>query len=371
MPKISVGLDIGYSAIKVVALSHHEKPPRLISLGTIGTPVPGMTSDADIEIEAVSAAIKKLLSAAKIEEKQFIGALPESKVFTRVIDDLPYLSDQELPSAIRYASEEFIPMPVAEVELNWQVIFRSKLDQSESPQSQNQEQTKSDSMESFASERSHFRGKTVVFVVATPKIIVNKYIKVAKMAGLTLSVLETELIASSRSLVGNNPFSPTSLIVQMDSTTTDFAVVSKGLILLTRSIATGGSALTRAIASQFNFELSQAEEYKKVYGLASDQLEGKVFQALKGLIDVILEEMKRVIQAFQVKNPQNPIKRVVLSGGGAKLPGLVIYLANNLGLEVQEADPWYFVAKEKSVKSKLAIEGPLYSVAVGLALRED
>lgn len=368
MPKISVGLDIGFSLIKVVALTSHEKPTRLVSLGTIGAPVPGLSSDADIELESTAAAIKKLMSAAKIEEKQVIGALPESKVFTRVIDDLPYLTDSELPSAIKYASEEFIPMPVSEVELNWQILFRSKLEKGETvnpPQDQDKEE-----QTSIGTERSHFRGKTVVFVIATPKILVNKYIKVMRMAGLNLKALETELIASARSLVGNNPFSPTSLIIQMDATTTDFAVVSKGLILLTRSIATGGIALTRAIAQQFNFEISQAEEYKKVYGLLSDQLEGKVFQALRGVVDVILEETKRVIQAYSAKNPQNLIKRIVLSGGGAKLPGLVIYFANNLGLEVQEADPWYFVAKEKSVKSQLIAEAPLYTVAVGLALRE-
>ncbi len=343
MSKVCVGLDIGFSSIKVVALSHQNLPPKLVSLGTIGVPQPGMLSDSDIELEAVAIAIKKLLAAAKIENKEVIAALPESKVFTRVIDDLPYLSDQELPSAIRYASEEFIPLPITEVNLNWQVLSRPK----------------------------EKNGRTVVFVVASPKNVVNKYLKVFNMAGLKPQALETEIIASARSLVGNNPFSPTTLIMQMGSVTTDFAVVSKGLILLTRSISTGGWALTRAIAQQFSFELSQAEEYKKVYGLMPDQLEGKVFQALKGVVDIIVDETRRVVQAFQTKNSQNGIKRVVLAGGGAKLPGFVIYLANNLGLEVQEADPWYFVAKDKSITGKLSAEGPLYSVAVGLALRED
>lgn len=341
MSKVSVGLDISSSSIKAVALATQDNLPKLVSLGSIGTPQPGISSDADVDLEAVATAIKRLFESAKINEKEVVGALPESKVFSRVVDDLPYLSDKELPAAIRYASEEFIPMPIVEVELNWQILSRPK------------EKT----------------GRTMVFVVATPKLAVNKYIKIANMAGLHLRALETELIASTRSLVGNNPFSPTTLIIQLDATTTDFAVVSKGLILLTRSIATGGMALTRAIAQHFNFEINQAEQYKKVYGLLSDQLEGQVFKALKEVVDVIMEETKRVIQAYGVKNPQNPIKRVVLSGGGAKLPGLVIYLANNLGLEVQEADPWYFVAKDKALKSKLAEEAPIYTVAVGLALR--
>lgn len=345
MSKISVGLDIGFSSIKVVALSKERDAAKLISLGSIPSPVPGMISSADMDLEVVAVSIKKLLSATQIKEKEIIAAIPESKVFTRVIDDLPYLTDSELSSAIRYAAEEFIPMPLADVNLNWQVLFRSDGKSKDT--------------------------KTVVLVVSSPKNIVTKYIKVLGMAGVTPKALETETIAVTRSLVGNNPFSPSTLIVQLGATTTDFAIVSKGLIWLTRSISTGGMALTRALAAHFNFEISQAEQYKRVYGITKDQMEGKVFEALKPIADIIVGEGKRVIQAFEAKYPQNPIKRVVLSGGGAKMPGLVIYFANNLALEVQEADPWYSIGKDKGLTSKLSQDAPNFSVAVGLALRED
>ena len=328
MAKISVGLDIGASSIKVVSLIRERDAAKLISLGSIPSPVPGMVSDADTDLEAVALSIKKLLSATKIQEREIIAALPESKVFTRVIDDLPYLTDSELSSAIRYAAEEFIPMPLADVNLNWQVLFRSDGKSKDT--------------------------KTVVLVVSSPKNIVAKYIKVLGMAQVRPKVLETDTIAVTRSLVGNNPFSPSTLIVQLGATTTDFAIVSKGLIWLTRSISTGGMALTRALAQHFNFEISQAEEYKKVYGITEDQMEGKVFEALKPIADIIVGESKRVIQAFEVKYPQNPIKRVVLSGGGAKIPGLIYYFANNLALEVQEADPWYSITKDKGLTSKLS-----------------
>ena len=53
------------------------------------------------------------------------------------------------------------------------------------------------------------------------------------------------------------------------------------------------------------------------------------------------------------------------------MPGLVVYLANILGLEVQEADPWYSIIKENDSVARLAQDAPSYSVAVGLALRED
>lgn len=345
MSKISVGLDLGLSSIKIVALNKENNQYKLVSLGAIPAPSPGILSDNEEALSVVAEVIRKLIVATKIDQKEIVAALPESKVFTRVIDDLPYLTDNELQSAIKYAAEEFIPMPLAEVNLNWQVLLRSD------PKSR--------------------ETKTVVLVVASPKNAVTKYLKVLTEAGLKPRALETEILAVTRSLVGNNPFSPTTLIVQMGATTTDFAVVTKGLIWLTRSISTGGMALTRSLAQHFNFEMNQAEQYKKVYGLLEDQLEGKVFEALKPVVDIILGEIRRMVQSFEAKYPQNPIKRMVLSGGGAKMPGLVIYFANNLGLEVQEADPWYSIAKDKSMISKLTVDAPSYSVAVGLALRED
>lgn len=348
MAKVSVGLDIGFSSIKAVALERRDQKFKLVTLGSIPCPQPGLISDADNDLEAVANAIKNLLSATKIEGKEVIAAMPESRVFTRVIDDLPYLTDSELSSAIRYAAEEFIPLPIAEVNLNWQVLFRSENKGGKGKEA-----------------------KTVVLVIASPKNAVAKYIKVLGMSGIKPKALETEIIAVTRSLVGNNPFSPSTLIVQLGATTTDFATVSKGMIWLTRSISTGGVALTRALSQHFNFEIAQAEEYKKVYGLLEDQLEGKVFAALKSVADIIAGEAKRVIQAYETKYPTDRIKRVVLSGGGAKMPGLVIYFANNLGLEVQEADPWYSIDNEKGFGSKLAQDAPSYSVAVGLALRED
>lgn len=345
MAKITVGLDVGNSAIKIVALTRSDNNAKLVSLGSIPSPQPGLSADTDEALEPVAIAIKKLIEAAKIEVNEVNGALPESKVFTRVIDELPFLTDQELPQAIKFVSEEFIPTPLSEVDINWQMLYRAP-----GPDK---------------------NARTIVFVVATPKNAVKKYLKVLEMAGLKLKVLETETIAAARSLVGYNPYSPTTLIVQMGATTTDFAVVSRGLIWLTRSISTGGQALTRTLSQYFSFEEAQAEEYKKVYGLMEDQLEGRVYNAIKPVIDVIALEGRRIIQAFQTKYPQNPIKRVVLSGGGAKMPGLVVYFANYLGLEVQEADPWYFVSKEKSIAGRLYQDAPFYSVAVGLALRED
>lgn len=342
--KITVGLDIGFSSIKVVVLSQKDKPPKLLSIGHVASPQPGIVSDADLDLEAVAQAVKTLVDDVKAPTKEVVIALPESKIFTRVIYDLPYLTDDELSQAIKFAAEEFVPMPIKDVNLNYQVIFRSP---QKGPKS-----------------------RTVVFVIATPKNLLNKYLKVLQMADLKPIAVETEVIAATRSLVSSNPYSPTTLLIQLGASNTDFAVVSENLILLTRSISTGGAALTRAIAQNFNFEMVQAEEYKKVYGLLEDQLEGKLYQTLKPIIDVVIAEAKRVLLAHEAQNRQMPVKRVILAGGGAQLPGIVRYFATALGLEVQEADPWYSISIDPSFRNKLTAEGSYYSVAAGLSLKE-
>lgn len=339
--ELVTGIDIGTSSIKAVVLSHKGKLPKLIAYGSIRASQTGISSDADVDLDPEAKAIATLLASLKAPLDSVVVALPESKIFTRVVGDLPYLSDEELASAIRYSAEEFVPLPADQVNLYWQVIGRSKAHNS-----------------------------TAVLVIASPKNTVKRYLRVLEMAKVKPAAMETELIAAIRTVVGNNVFAPTTMIMQMGANSTDFAVVSKGMILLSRSIGTGGVALTRAISQYLNLELPQAEEYKKVYGLLEEQLEGKIFQVLKPLVDVMASEARRVIQAFEAKNPQNPIKRIVLTGGGAKLPGVVIYFANSLGMEIQEADPWSSVEKDQGLIQKLATEGPAYTVAVGLALRE-
>ncbi|OGE30608.1 hypothetical protein A2631_03565 [Candidatus Daviesbacteria bacterium RIFCSPHIGHO2_01_FULL_44_29] len=339
-----IGLDIGSTAIKAVILAHESNPPRLLSLGQVATPQPGFLSDNDQDLENLAGAIKQLVSGMQSPTKEVAVSLPEARVFTRVIYDLPFLTDEELSQAIRYAAEEFVPMPMQDVNLNYQVLARSA---SKGPNS-----------------------RTVVLVVATPKPILDKYLRVLNMADLRPVSVETEIVASSRSLVGANPFSPTTLIIQLGAMTTDYAVIHEGLILITRSISTGGIALTRAITQLFNFEISQAEEYKKVYGLLEDQLEGKLVQAIRPIVTVITSEAKKVIQAYEAQNKERPVKRVILTGGGASLPGLVIFFANSLGLEIQEGDPWFAIAKDPKLLNKLSAEASTYAVAAGLALWE-
>src|SRR5260221_12387691 len=114
----------------------------------------------------------------------------------------------------------------------------------------------------------------------------------------------------------------------MGAMSTSLAVVRSGLLSFTYSIPTGGNAITRAISADFGFSLQQAEEYKKIYGLSSENLEGKIGKAAQPILALIIAEMRKAIAFYNEKYPTDPIRQVILSGGGAKLPGLTTFYTN-------------------------------------------
>lgn len=342
MAKYSLlGLDIGTSTIKAVQLDRGRGRFSLRAFGAVETPSGSLTSKAESDQIAVAQAIKELIHDAKITTPNVVAALPESQIFTRVIF-LPSLTDKELASAIHWEAEQYVPIPLSEAHLVWEVLERPKKGSGE---------------------------KMEVLLVAAPRFLGEKYEKVLGLAGLKPVALETELIALARSLVGENPDTPTTLIISVGNTTTDLCIVRQGKMSFTRSISIGGAALARAIATELGFSLSQAEEYKKSYGLLEKEAEGKIVKAIKPVFDVIVTEIKRALAFYQEQHSTDPIKRIVLCGGSAKLPGAVVYLAQSLGFEVQIGNPWERVQVGEEVREDLQEEGPRYAVAVGLAMR--
>ncbi len=338
---IRVGIDIGSSSIKIVQLDVGRESAKLISLSSGGVPPNPLSVTNPVEVDAVVKAVRAVAAAAKLQVNRVVTALPEAHVFTRVIE-MPILSDKELDSAIKWEAEQYVPVPINEVNLVWQVISKP--------------------------EHPAPGAKMEVFIVAAPKQLVDHLVTVLKKADLAPVAVETEIIATTRSIVGNNPYSPTTLLVSIGQGTTDFCVVRAGNIAFTRSIATGGLALTRTIAEEMGFELPQAEEYKKTYGVLRDQLDGKIAQALQPVVDVVVSEIKRAIAFYQEHRADDPIKRISLCGGGGKLPGLPALFAEAVGLEVQLGDPWFNIQHVAS--AELIDDGPLYAVAAGLALKE-
>jgi len=333
------GIDIGTHSIKAVQLARDGDGHRLVAYGLCSAPPKGFISESVIDLEVIAEAIKKLVRDVKIATPNVAVALSETQVYTRVISTPP-LSDEELSSAIRWEAEQYIPLPLADVRIDYQIISQP--------------------------DKITPGAKSEILLVAAPIVTINKYMKVMQLAGLKPVLLETEIISVSRCLVPKT--SATTLLVDIGAMTTEIAVVRQGTLSFTRSIATGGNSLGRAVASELGLDFIQAEEYKKSYGLEDSKLSGKVSGAIKPVFEVIVGEMKRAISFYQ-KEKNDVITRAILTGGVSKMPGVVSYLAGVLGMEVSVGDPWMNVKMNPQEKASLAVDGSLYSTAIGLAMK--
>lgn len=333
------GIDIGTSTIKIAQVVRESGKTRLLAAAVSRTPLPGMSTESVTDLEKVSEAIKKLVGDARVSTLQVSASLPESGVHVEVVE-MPPMSESELASAVVWEAEQVIPFQVSDSEISWQMV------------------------ENLDKESKRMK----VLLAASPKSVVGKYASVLSGAGLSPQTIEPESISLARSFGNLTP--GVGLLVGLGASQTTISVVAKGSVVISRSLPTGGEAITRSLASYLNLEVSQAEEYKKAYGLNESQLEGKVRQALIPMVDVILSEIRKVIEFFQSKNEGQKVALIILTGGGSGLPDLVPYLANSLGAEVVIGDPFIGMERDDKMNRALSGYGPLYGVAVGLALRE-
>ncbi|KKR78300.1 MAG: type IV pilus assembly protein PilM, nonfunctional [Candidatus Curtissbacteria bacterium GW2011_GWA1_40_9] len=340
MAALPFGLDIGRSFIKVVQVKRHGGKKLLTSVFSAATPSGGMVTDSPIELKKISESVKSAVSQAKVEGRQCIVSLIESQTVTRLVQ-MPNLTDKELAAAINYEADKYIPLPIKEVNLQYKVVVRYPT-----------------GMEAG--------GKMDVLLVAAPKRVVEKYLIVVHDCGLKLAAIETESSATARALASG--VEAAVVIVSFGSASTEVVAVRQGSVIFTRSIPTGGDALTRAVMAEFNLQHSQAEQYKHSYGILENQLGGKVASVLKPVLEVIIAEIIRAVDFSKTHMLEAQLARIIIAGGGAYLPGLSEFVTRRTSLEVSLADPWEEFVKEGLIL-KFPGQGGFYTTATGLAVR--
>ena len=334
-----VGLDIGSKTIKIVELEKTRDAYRLKASGIIGykSSTPEHLAD-DKELAVLSDVIRKLHKEAKIVGREVVASIPETQVYTRMIR-LPMLTDSEIASAIKWEAEQYIPFPVEEAVIDYQIIDRKE--NATPPQ-------------------------VYVLLIAAPKVLVNRYVKLIQMSKLDLVAVETELMAISRSIC---PVDQTVLVADFGARSTNIAIVKNSALMMSRSIPTAGDALTRAVAQGLGIEAQQAEEYKKTYGLTEQNLDGKIKSILYPILRMVSDEIKKAVHYFQSEAGSEQPKSIILTGGSAGMPEVASIMTELLGIEVLIGNPFTKVQIDSVIVKQLANFLPYYSVSVGLAMR--
>lgn len=369
----SFGIDIADFSFKVAKLKKRGNFFSLVSYGEVQIK-PGLVEEGEIKDEdELAKAIRDNLGKIKGEKltaKNVAASLPEKKSFIQVIQ-MPKIKEEELKLAIQFEAENYVPLPMEEVYLDYQIIAPLY-----------------DSLDHID-----------VLIVASPKKIVDPYVSCLKKAGLLPYLLEIESQSIARALIKKEVSPGPVFLIDFGKTATGFSIYSGRSLRFTSTIPLSSQQLTQAISEKLKVGEQEAENFKLNYGLRALQpLENKksaqkdredeknakmVFEAMTPVLDDLIGQIKKCVNFYQThighehllpkekdKNEQK-VAKIVLCGGGANLKGLTDFLSSGLKIPVEIGNPWTNIlpANLREVPKLSYQESLGYSAALGLALR--
>jgi len=336
--KTSLGIDIGTSSIKIVELASRDGSKiELTNYGEYDASAGSALHSSSVKLSSAEAAniIKQIMLEAKIAGVEAAMSVPIFSGFSTTIS-MPNIPDAELEQAITYEAKKYIPLPLSEVQFEWVRISNNG---------------------SLKEENAE------VLIVAVTNELINKYNSIAKLSNLALKYLELDVFSLARSLLvnGGEPV----LIIDIGAQTTILSIVSGRWPVFTRSIDVSGAEFSKVLSSSLGIDLLRAEEMKKKIGVNSG--DGLLFP----LLDSIFMEGKRMIGEYAGRNnSKGATGKVIISGGSARMPGLLEYAKKTFGENVSIGFPFHDIMYPKVLEPVLKEIAPKFDVAVGLALRD-
>ncbi len=341
-----LGFDIGASSIRIVELTGSKDSAKLVNYGEIESKgnfsAPFMALDQSnlfLAEENVTKAIKEALHAMKSKTKEAIFSLPDFSTFF-VTFDLPKMDEaKELPQAVSFEAKKYIPIPMRNITLDWQIIGNFK---------------KEDGSEFFK-----------ILTVAIPNEVIDQYQRVANNCQLKLLGFEPEAFGLYRSLAKDLPDPICVVDIGMNSTTINIA--DENTIKISHSINFSGSQLSAKIAKDLAVNLDEADNLKQKNGISGDQ---KIKDVIMPMVNMLVQETDRTFREFQ-KESHKEVSKIIISGSSAFMPGFVEHFATQFKCKdgVETANPFLKIISPVQLKEKLKTMGPRYAVAVGMALR--
>jgi type IV pilus assembly protein PilM len=333
-----LGIDFGTSLIKTVELVLEDGKVSLSNYGQVdltrlerGELTEGNTYDDEVVLY-----LRALLESFHPKSSSVYVAMPAFVGLISLVE-LPEMNDDELKEAVKFEAHKYIPSPLEEVALSWEVAGTHVDEQGQK--------------------------KMEILLVAALNKEVERYQQYISAVNLRMEFLELETFSLARSIVGQEM--GLSLLIDIGSRATNLILVDDGIVKMSRNLSAGGKEVTHTLHEGLNVAFDRAEALKKS---AQNFLTTPESKMTFSVFEMISSEALRMLQSFGVKYPEKICQGVILSGGTAQMTGLGEYYAEVLGLPVSIGDPWKRISYGVEVADDIVRLGTSFSVAIGLAL---
>ena len=335
------GLDIGTTAIRAVELTGSGPTKALARYAYVPVDSRLAQSDSQSDQTALAQTIRDLLAQARITTRNVAVGLPSQRVFTTVVD-IDRLQPDELGRSIRLQADSIIPTPLEESKIDWALLGDSPKDKT----------------------------KVEILLTSVTNELVEKRLDMLESIGLNVIAFEPENLALARAVFAPEATLP-QMVIDIGNKSTDLVVSYNGAPRLTRSVPTGSEAIIRAAAQNLGIDNKQAEQFVYKFGISQSKLEGQVYQAIIGTVDILIGEIDKSIKFFNSRYPDAKFDRIIVTGAASTLPEFPLYLANKFAVNVEIGNAWRNIAFRPEQQSDLLAISSHFGVAAGLAERTE
>jgi type IV pilus assembly protein PilM len=360
----TVGLDIGTDHIRVAQVKPVGAGFQLTGYSMVHVPMGAVVEGEIVDVEAVAASIRELVRTSGVRVKDCAIGVSNQKVVVRLID-LPFMERAELQGAIQYQAQDYIPIPIEDAILDFQIIG-----------------------DYMTSSDEHMME---VLLVAAQRDMIGNAVRAVEEAGLRLQQIDVTSFAIVRALMPpaltvlpdeSEEAGEATGIIHIASGLTNIAVVERGVPRFTRVSALAGNQFTQAIANALNLTFDEAEDLKVRVGLPDidqhtselppdlDPIRAQTAQdALEREVSKFIAEVRRSLDYYLTQATQvRTIRKIMLTGSGAQLNNLAGYLEKGLQAEVRLADPLAWIQLEPHAAQAAQADRYGAVAAIGLAM---
>ena len=336
-----VGLDIGSSALKAGEIMITKKGLVLKNFGMTAI-APGVIEEGNInDPENVADSIRQLFKVNNIKEKNVAISIGGYSVIVKKID-VQTATEEQLQETIHLEAEQYIPFDISDVNIDYQIL----------------------------GEKGANPDQMSVILVAAKKEMISEYINLVQMAGLNPCIIDVDAFALQNIFEANYDLTDENLVlIDIGANKTSLNILKGHSSVFMRDVSMGCSQINQKIISLEDCSFVEAEQLKlgkQTDKISSDDLK----QIVSSVVSDWSIEIRRALDFYYSANPDEKIKSIVLSGGGAHIKKFHQLLAAETSSEVETINPF----KKLHITERL---DPLYleqiapqaSICMGLALR--
>lgn len=336
-----VGLDIGSHSIKICQVAKSGDDFKLLSLGSSKLPEGAVEDGILQEPEEVANIIKSLFKNLKLKEKRVAISISGYSVIVKKIN-LAVMEEADLDEYIQTEVGQYIPFDIEDVFLDYQDLHTNTEDYD----------------------------RTDIMLVAAKKEVVEGYLSMLQSAGLKVVIVDIGGFALENIYDTNYSLNENVVLVDIGATKMSINIVSQGISVLARDVVVGSRQLTDQIQNRFGITIEEAEGLKMGYEPVEEK-QKDLDEIYANTCTQWALELKKAIDLYYTNNPDMTLNKIILSGGGSRIQGLDQFFAEEIGLQVEQLNPFAKIkADSKNIdQTYLNYIGPEMAIALGLAIR--